>query len=107
MTINFSEGDEPPTILSAFSDTWLRDAAEKLAATVEAIQAGDFAQAKEAADCIKSLRLAVHSVMLEGHRIEKYSKQIAGVHGTGALELDAARDEIGRRLARLRDAGGG
>jgi hypothetical protein len=46
-------------------------------------------------------------VMDERARVEKLRKQIAGVVGDHALDFDAARTEIGRRLACLRDAGGG
>lgn len=107
MTIKFSAGDEPPTDMLAITEAWLREAAEKLAATVQAIKAGEFGQVKDSADCIKTLKAAVHLAIEEGNRVEKLRKQVAGAQGTGELDLHAARDEIGRRLARIRDAGAG
>ena len=107
MTIKFSEGDEPPVDVLAITATWLREAAEQLAVTVETIKAGDLGRAKEAVDCIKGLKSAVQMALDEGNRVEKLRKNIAGGAASGALDLDAARDEIGRRLACLRDAGGG
>lgn len=107
MTITFSAGDKPPMDMLAVTEEWLREAAEKLAATVQEIRAGAFGQVKDSADCIKTLKAAVHLAIEEGNRLEKLRKQAAGAQGTGELDLDAARDEIGRRLARLRDTGNG
>ena len=106
MTIKFSEGDEPPVDVLAITATWLREAAEQLAVTVETIKAGDLVRAKEAVDCIKGLKSAVQMALDEGNRVEKLRKNIAGGAASGALDLDAARDALGRRLACLRDAGG-
>ncbi len=105
MTMTFSEGTEPPVDLLAITETWLRDAAVQLAVTVETIKAGDMSRAKEAVDCIKGLKSAVQMALDEGNRVEKLRKQVAGGAASATLDLDAARDEIGRRLACLRDAG--
>ena len=56
---------------------------------------------------VRDLKTAFQLVMDERTRVEKLRKQVAGVVGDLRLDFDAARDEIGRRLARLRDAGGG
>ena len=106
MTINFTVEDKTSAELLAHTETWLREAAEQLAVTVETIKAGDLGRAKEAVDCIKGLKSAVQMALDEGNRVEKLRKNIAGGAASGALDLDAARDEIGRRLACLRDAGG-
>ena len=105
MTSNFSSGDEPPVDMLATTEIWLREAAEALAGTVQSIKSGDFGKVKDAVDCIKGLKAAVHLAIEEGNRVEKLRKQVAGTVGAGEFDLDAARDEIGRRLARLRDAG--
>ena len=105
MTINFSSGDEPPVDMLATTEIWLREAAEALAGTVHSIKSGEFGKVKDAVECIKGLKAAVHLAIEEGNRVEKLRKQVAGSVGTGSLDMDAARDEIGRRLARLRDAG--
>lgn len=106
MTINFSAGEEPPVDLLAITEDWLTEAAETLARTVQAIRAGNFAQAKDAQDCVKGLKQAVQMALEERNRVEKLRKTIAGAVGDGCLDLDAARVEIGSRLARLRDARG-
>lgn len=107
MTINFSTGGKPPADMLAITEDWLREAAETLAITVQAIKAGEFGRIKDSTDCIKGLKVAVALAIEEGNRVEKLRKQVAGAQGTGEFDLDAARDEIGRRLARLRDAGAG
>ncbi|WEF23497.1 permease [Paracoccus sp. S3-43] len=78
-------------------------------AALEARQSGavDPAELKEAMQTAKVVREAVGLLMAERNRVDKLRKDIAGVVGGGSLDLDAARDEIGRRLACLRRAGGG
>ena len=56
---------------------------------------------------VRDLKAAFFLVMDERAKLDKLRKQVAGTVGTGQLDLHAARDEIGRRLARLRDANGG
>jgi hypothetical protein len=106
MTIDISTGDEVPTDLLANAEDWLRDVAKNLAGAVQAIKAGQFAELKDATTSIRDLRLAVSMVNDERNRVEKFRKQVTGDIATGELDLDAARVEIGRRLACLRDAGG-
>ena len=107
MTIQFSQGEEPPADLLAEVEKLYRTTAQELITAVNAIKAGQFDQAGVAAQSVRDLRTAFGWVMDEREKVEKLRKQIAGAVGTGALDLDAARDEIGRRLARLRDAAGG
>ena len=106
MTINFSAGEERPEELLVITETWLREAAVSLAQTVQAIRAGEFGQVKDATVCVKDLKMAVQMALDERNRVEKLRKTIAGAVGDGCLDLDAARAEIGGRLARLRDARG-
>lgn len=84
-----------------------RDMAEEMALALRRFREGDFSEAKGASAAAKDLRAAYHLVMDERTRVEKLRKQVAGVVHDYALDFDAARDEIGRRLARLREAGGG
>ena len=81
MTINFSAGDKPPADMLAITEDWLREAAETLATTVQAIKAGEFGRIKDSADCIKGLKVAVALAIEEGNRVEKLRKQIAGPAG--------------------------
>lgn len=77
-------------------------------AALEARESGavDPAELKEAMQTAKVVREAVGLLMAERNRVDKLRKDIAGGVGGGSLDLDAARDEIGRRLACLRRAGG-
>jgi hypothetical protein len=56
---------------------------------------------------VRDLQAALAVLMDERVKIDRLRNQVAGVVGGRTLDLDAARDEIGRRLARLRDTGGG
>jgi hypothetical protein len=107
MTIRFSEGEEPPVDLLAETEGLYREAAEELVRVVRGLRAGASPDAKGASQAVKDLRAALQMVMEERTRVEKLRRQVAGAVGAGTLDLDAARDEIGRRLARLRDAGPG
>lgn len=69
--------------------------------------AGDASAAKTAAQAARELRDAFRILLSERERVDKLRTQIAGVAGSRSLDLDAARDEVCRRLARLRDAGSG
>ena len=77
-------------------------------AALEARQSGavDPAELKDAMQTAKVVREAVGLLMVERNRVDKLRKDIAGGVGGGSPDLDAARDEIGRRLACLRRAGG-
>ncbi|KEO59210.1 hypothetical protein [Thioclava indica] len=85
-----------------------RDVAEELASALQGVRRGEVTEAKAAVSAVKDLRTAFQLVMEERTRVEKLRKQIAGVATgrEGALDFDLARAEIGRRLARLRDAEG-
>jgi hypothetical protein len=106
MTLTLSNGDEPPVDVLATTEEWLREAAEALILTIQSIKAGRFGQIKDVQDCVKGLKLAAHLALDERNRFEKLRKTVAGAVGPGEFDLDAARVEIGSRLARLRDAGG-
>lgn len=61
--------------------------------------------AKELAGYTKEFRAALQTVLNERATVDKLRKQELGAVGAGTLDLATARDEIGRRLACLRDAG--
>jgi hypothetical protein len=67
--------------------------------------------ARNLAGLTRDYRQSLQSVLNERATIDRLRREHAharGVgQGSGCLDLDAARDEIGRRLACLRDAGGG
>ncbi len=84
-----------------------RDMAEEMALALRRFREGDFSEAKGGQRGAQGSSGGYHLVMDERTRVEKLRKQVAGVVHDYALDFDAARDEIGRRLARLREAGGG
>lgn len=81
-----------------------RTAAGELFGALKGIRRGRIDESKAASQAVKDLKQALEWVMDERNRCEKYRKSAAGVVGTRAHDLDAARDEIGRRLACLRNA---
>ena len=70
------------------------------------IQAGETEDLKDSGKLVRDLRAAAQLVLEERSKVDKLRKDAAGSVGTGVLDLAAARDEIGRRLACLRRAGG-
>ena len=61
---------------------------------------------KEAAARIRDLGKALQTAFDERAKVEKLRKNTAGIVHDYALDFDNARAEIGRRIARLRDARG-
>ncbi len=104
MTISFSGGSEPPVDLLAASEQYLRESAELLVLTIQDVRAGKLGEVRTAQQAVRDLKQTFQTVMEERTRVDKLRKQVAGVVHGHALDFGAARDEIGRRLARLRDA---
>lgn len=92
--------------LLAATEGLYRDTAEELVRALQKIRAGQFDEAKAATQVVRDLKAALQFVMDERTRVEKLGRHVAGAVG-GELDFAAARDEIGRRLACLRAAGGG
>lgn len=108
MSMNFSAKDaaERTSIeLIEGAAGFLDEAAVALMAALRAARTGEFAQTKEAQQAIKDWKVALEWMMDERNRLEKLRRTAAGAVGPSDLDLGAARDEIGRRLACLRDAG--
>ncbi len=80
-----------------------RDVAEELAFAMDNIRAGELAEAKAARAAVRDLRAALQLVLEERKRVEQLRREAAGVAGEHQLDFDAARTEIGRRLACLRE----
>lgn len=101
-------GAGAPVDLLDQTEALYRDVAEELAQALQGVRRGEISEAKAAVQAVKDLRTAFHMVMEERSRVEKLRRQLAGVAAGRdvALDFDAARAEIGRRLARLRNAGG-
>lgn len=107
MTRAFSGGEGASPDLLAESEVLFREMAEEVALAMRRLREGDLGEVKGAVQAAKDLRSALQIVMDERTRVEKLRKQAAGIVHDYALDFEAARDEIGKRLARLREAGGG
>ena len=105
--MNFLNGDGQLAELLAATEDMYRDAGVELARAVKAAKTCTPADAKAALQAVRDLKSAFQLAMDERTKIDKLRKETAGVIGEQILDLDAARDEIGSRLARLRRAGGG
>lgn len=84
---------------------FLDEAAVALIAAINAVKEGDFEQSKAAVQAMKDYKTALDWMMSERNRLERDRRTTAGALGAPEMDLGAARDEIGRRLACLRDAG--
>lgn len=111
MTIEISEGERTAADLLAVTDRIFSQSALALGRAVMALDELDEARAgekaKAALQAVKDFRNAYQIAMDERTRVDKLRRQVADDAGTGVLDLDTARDEIGRRLACLRSAGDG
>jgi hypothetical protein len=63
--------------------------------------------AREMATYTKDISGALKTLITERQHVEKLRRDAGDLAGGRDFDLDAARDEIGRRLACLRDAGAG
>ena len=86
----------------------LRGTAEELILILNALKGGDLTQAKAVGQAVKDLRTAFGWAMDESNNVEKLGKSLAAsaAAASNGYDLDAARDEVGRRLSRLRAAKG-
>lgn len=107
MTIRVSAEGGDPVDLAEFTESLLKDYAEEIARLIEKARRGEFDELRAIPGNVKQLREVFQLVQEERSRVEKLRKQVAGLVGTGEHDFQSARDEVGRRLARLRDAGPG
>lgn len=81
--------------------------ADKMQAMNDSLERGELDDLKDAVKLARDMRGATLVMIEERNRIEKLRRDVAGgCGGAGALDLDAAREEVGRRLACLRRAAG-
>ncbi|AWB48948.1 hypothetical protein HYN69_10960 [Gemmobacter aquarius] len=108
-------GEDAPEALVGTTGRFFEVAAARMATAIDRLETGSAAEVRAAQKAIRELRLALWMLVDERTRVERLRNKIAGLVGDGdsgsggerRLELDAARDEIGRRLAGLRAAGDG
>lgn len=105
MTINAPLGDDGSSedillIAEKHFDRMLRRAEE----IISTLDEENTEASKAAAGCVRDLSKAMQTAFGERATLEKLRKHNAGIVHDYALDFDAARDEVGRRMARLRDA---
>ena len=83
---------------------FLDEAAVALIAAINAVKTGDLEQSKAAIQAAKDYKTALDWILSERNRLERDRRTLSGVLGITELDLGAARDEVGRRLACLRNA---
>ncbi len=100
----------PPTpddtaVLAAETYKLYRWSAEELIKVINSLREADLPDGKGAGTAIKELRAAFGWALDERNNVEKIAKSLAAAAGAkDGYDLDAARSEIGVRLARLRAA---
>ncbi|MCA8884728.1 MAG: hypothetical protein KDA50_13425 [Rhodobacteraceae bacterium] len=72
---------------------------------VDQLDDGELGNASEAQRLLRDLKGALSLAISERERLEKQQRENAGIVNGYAIDFDAARHEIGRRLACLRAAG--
>jgi hypothetical protein len=103
MAIRFTEGDAIPEDVLGFVEGFFRKAIGDLESAMSAITAGKFSSIPKAEKAKDEVAKLARLLIEERARVDKLRKQVAGSVGAGSeLDLWAARDEIGRRLACLR-----
>lgn len=96
--------DAPVNLLAEAHDLY-RWSAEELIRAIKALRNSDIPDAKGAGAAIRDLRTALSWALDERNHVEKIGKTLAAAScSTNEYDLDAARVEIGGRLARLRAA---
>ncbi len=84
----------------------LSTAAQVLSIALDDFNAGRLDQASASAGYGTELRKALDKVIGEKQCVERLRQQLGVLDPKRELDFDAARSEVGRRLARLRGAGG-
>ncbi len=100
-----AEAPSPGSLISGTEELYREIAGEVLAALGK-IRSGEW-DAKGLTSTVRDMRAFLQLVLEERVKVAKLAKQDAGIAYDYALDFEAARSEIGRRLACLRDAGGG
>jgi hypothetical protein len=107
-------GQDAPVALLETTGRLFERAAVRMASAIDLLESGRPSEVRAAQRSIRELRLALWMLVDERTRLDRLRNKVAGiVEDTGGgggerrLDLDAARDEIGRRLAGLRAASDG
>lgn len=91
----------------AVAEELFRDAGLALADLINRMKRQDDGAARGSKSALSEVMAAYQLAMKERNRVAEERRKSGGLARDFAIDFDAARDEIGRRLACLRDAGGG
>ncbi len=80
----------------------LGETAEAVRGLMQQVRDGDFGRLDELVKEQAALRRALGAAIHERQAAERMRREEGGVHADGVIDLEQARAEIGRRLARLR-----
>ncbi len=105
MDINISDLEKVPVErLLAATENMLARAAMQFEEAIRRMERAEAVPVKTATTAMDGYMAAFQRAMTERDKVDKIRNQISGTVGERSLDLDAARVEIGRRLACLRDA---
>jgi len=100
-------GDGPPDECLAVAEELFKEAGLALAELTKKIRRHELDAARGAKSALTEVLAAYQLAMKERNRVADERRKDSGIVGDYAVDFDAARDEIGRRLACLRAAGDG
>ncbi len=83
-----------------------RSSSRELTDIIREIGAGKSDRAKRLSPVLSEIRKASMAMMEEARNVEDLRRRLVGNVHEQAFDLAKARDEIGRRIARIRAAGG-
>jgi len=92
-----------PLALVREADNMLGRAGRDLETIIETLRGGAFGPARDLAPTLMLLEKAMGAIFSERSKLERLGAEKGGGDG-GELDLDAARAEIERRMARLRSS---
>lgn len=104
MTLRFTAEEPDPKSLISATEALYQDLADEIFQVLRKLKAGEW-DPKGTTHSVKEMRSTLRLVLEERMKIAELGKRDAGAAYDHALDFDAARAEIGRRLACLRDAG--
>ncbi len=105
MTLITPFGDGPTDECLVVAEELFKEAGLALAQLTKKIRRHELEAARGAKAALSEVLGAYQLAMKERNRVADERRKGSGIVGDYAIDFDAARDEIGRRLACLRDAG--
>ena len=104
MTSNEPAGDRPAELLLGKAHKHYAELSAHLLKVTDALDNGEKLDAKQIGTLVRSHWAAFQSVFKLEMDLDERRRERAGIVHGYALDLESAADEVGRRLACLRDA---